>query len=101
MPVINKKQIERITTLCGASIPLKFKRILDKYEHNPEALKEAGIAYATEQIVDLLSTGVDGVHLYTMNRPEVARNILGQICNIRKHFGRQELFSKHAAGTCG
>ncbi|MFA7573250.1 MAG: methylenetetrahydrofolate reductase [NAD(P)H] [Lutispora sp.] len=87
MPVINKKQIERITSLCGTSIPVKFKRILDKYENNPEALKEAGIAYATEQIIDLLSYGVDGIHLYTMNKPEVARKIIDQISNIRNHFG--------------
>lgn len=87
MPVINKKQIERITGLCGTSIPAKFKRILDKYENNPEALKEAGIAYATEQIIDLLSSGVDGIHLYTMNKPEVARKIIDQISNIRSHLG--------------
>ena len=86
MPVINKKQIERITSLCGASIPPKFRRILDKYEDNPEALKEAGIAYATEQIIDLLSSGVDGIHLYTMNRPEVAKKIFSQIAGIRKHL---------------
>ncbi|SHI84519.1 5,10-methylenetetrahydrofolate reductase (NAD(P)) [Lutispora thermophila DSM 19022] len=86
MPVINKKQIERITSLCGASIPAKFRRILDRYENNPEALKEAGIAYATEQIIDLLSSGVDGIHLYTMNKPEIAIKILGQISNIRRHL---------------
>ncbi len=86
MPVINRKQIERITSLCGAGIPPKFRRILDKYENNPEALKEAGIAYATEQIIDLLSSGVDGIHLYTMNRPEVARKIFGQIAEIRKYL---------------
>jgi len=85
MPVINKKMIERITGICGASIPPKFRRILDKYENSPEALKEAGIAYATEQIIDLLSYGVDGIHLYTMNKPEVARKIFGQIRNIRNH----------------
>ena len=84
MPVINKKQIERITSLCGASIPPKFRRILDKYENDPEALKEAGIAYATEQIIDLLSNDVDGIHLYTMNKPEVARGIIGQIGRIRE-----------------
>lgn len=86
MPVLNKKQIERITSLCGASIPPKFRRILDRYEHNPEALKEAGIAYATEQIIDLLSSGVDGIHLYTMNRPAVAKQIFGQIHGIRQHL---------------
>ncbi|MCK9217906.1 MAG: methylenetetrahydrofolate reductase [NAD(P)H] [Firmicutes bacterium] len=86
MPVINKKQIERITSLCGTSIPLKFRRILDKYEHNPEALKEAGIAYATEQIIDLLSYGIDGIHLYTMNKPEISRKIFNQIESIRSYF---------------
>lgn len=84
MPVINKKQIERITSLCGTNIPDKFKRILNKYEHNPEALKDAGIAYATEQIIDLLSSGVDGIHLYTMNKPEVARRIIEPISSMRK-----------------
>lgn len=87
MPVINKKQIERITGLCGATLPLKFRRMMDKYEYDPEALKEAGIAYATEQIIDLLSSGVDGIHLYTMNRPEVARKIISHISNIRSFFG--------------
>lgn len=91
MPVINKKQIERITNLCGASIPLKFRRILDKYEYNPEALKEAGVVYATEQIIDLLSSGVDGIHLYTMNRSEIARNIFNQIQNIRSCFEKENI----------
>jgi methylenetetrahydrofolate reductase (NADPH) len=86
MPVINKKQIERITSLCGASIPPKFRRILERYENEPEALKEAGIAYATEQIIDLLSNDVDGIHLYTMNKPEVARGIIGQIGRIREYL---------------
>ncbi|KEI07032.1 methylenetetrahydrofolate reductase [NAD(P)H] [Clostridium botulinum] len=75
MPVINKKQIERITKLCGAKIPPKFAKILDKYEHNKEALRDAGIAYAVDQIIDLISTGVDGIHLYTMNNPYVANKI--------------------------
>jgi methylenetetrahydrofolate reductase (NADPH) len=90
MPVINKKQIERITGLCGASIPPKFKRILDKYGDNPGALKEAGIAYATEQIIDLLSSGAAGIHLYTMNRPEVARGIISQISYIRSFFNEKD-----------
>lgn len=89
MPVVNKKQIQRITSLCGASLPLKFRRILDRYGDNPEALKEAGIAYASEQIIDLLSSGVAGIHLYTMNQPEVARKIIGHISNIRSFFEEQ------------
>lgn len=75
MPVTNKKQIERMVTLCGATLPRKFQRVLAKYESQPEALREAGIAFATEQIVDLLAHGVDGIHLYTMNNLYVARKI--------------------------
>ena len=90
MPVINKKQIERITGLCGATLPIKFKRILEKYGDNPAALKEAGTAYATEQIIDLLSSGADGIHLYTMNRPEVARKIITHISDIRSFFNEKD-----------
>lgn len=84
MPVINAKQMKRITELCGATIPLKFKKIMDMYENNPEALTQAGIAYATDQIIDLSSSNVDGIHLYTMNNPYVAKNIsknIGKIIN--------------------
>lgn len=84
MPVINAKQMKRITELCGATIPLKFKKIMEMYENNPEALTQAGIAYATDQIIDLSSSNVDGIHLYTMNNPYVAKNIsknIGKIIN--------------------
>jgi methylenetetrahydrofolate reductase (NADPH) len=83
MPVINKNQVLRITSLCGTTLPDKFKRMINKYENNPEALKEAGIAYATEQIIDLISYGTDGIHLYTMNKPEIAQKILSNISYIR------------------
>lgn len=82
MPVVNKNQIERISSLCGAHIPEKFIRIMNKYEHDKDALREAGIAYAVEQIVDLVSSGVDGIHLYTMNNPYVARRIHDNINTI-------------------
>ncbi|MEW8956042.1 methylenetetrahydrofolate reductase [NAD(P)H] [Clostridium sp.] len=75
MPVINKNQINRIASLCKVNIPKKFIKIMDKYEHDKEALKAAGIAYATEQIVDLVSSGVQGIHLYTMNNVYVATKI--------------------------
>lgn len=75
MPVVNKKQIERMATLCGASLPRKFLRMMERFEHSPEAMRDAGIAYAVDQIVDLLSQGVDGVHLYTMNNSSIARRI--------------------------
>lgn len=75
MPVVNKKQIERMVNLCGASLPEKFLRIMNRYEDNPEAMRDAGIAYAVDQIVDLATRGVQGIHLYTMNNPYIARRI--------------------------
>ena len=87
MPVLNKNQILRITKLSGCSIPAKFQRILDRYEHNPEALKEAGEAYAIEQIIDLMAWGVRGIHLYTMNKPETAKRIMSNIEHIRRLQG--------------
>jgi len=68
--------------LSGATLPDKFKKILARYEHNPKALQDAGIAYASEQLIDLLSTGVDGVHLYVMNKPEVAKRLVRNIESI-------------------
>lgn len=82
MPVVNKNQIERMVTTCGASLPKKFVRIMTRYEHSPEALCDAGIAYAVDQIVDLVASGVDGIHLYTMNKPYVARKISEAVSGI-------------------
>ena len=79
MPVTKKKQIERMVNLCGANLPIKFRRILDKYGDNDDALMEAGIVYALNQIVDLLANGVDGIHLYVMNNVAVARRITGTV----------------------
>ncbi|TDT72564.1 5,10-methylenetetrahydrofolate reductase (NAD(P)) [Hypnocyclicus thermotrophus] len=84
IPVTNAKQMKRIFSLSHCSISPKFKRILDKYEHNPEALKEAGIAYATEQIIDLVAWGIDGIHLYTMNKIDTTRKIVKDIEYIIK-----------------
>lgn len=83
MPILNKNQINTIVKLTGNSIPKKLERLLNKYENNPEALKEAGMSYAVSQIIDLLSWGVDGIHIYTMNKPSTARKILGSITAIR------------------
>lgn len=82
MPVTNKNQIERMVTLCGASLPKKFVKILSKYENDPIALEDAGIAYACEQIIDLISNGVEGIHLYTMNKPNVAKRVTSNIKNV-------------------
>lgn len=84
MPVTNKKQIERVVSLCGATLPEKFIKIINKYEHDPEALRDAGIAYANDQIVDLVSTGVRGIHLYTMNNPYVATKISEGVSSLLK-----------------
>ena len=75
MPVTNKKQIERMVNLCGANLPIKFRHILDRYGDDNEALKDAGIVYALNQIVDLLAHGATGIHLYVMNNVYVARRI--------------------------
>lgn len=75
MPVVNKKQIERMVTMSNVTLPMKFLKMMERYEHNPEAIRDAGIAYAINQIVDLVAQGVDGIHLYTMNNPYVAQKI--------------------------
>ena len=75
MPVINKKQIEKMASLCGVIVPKKFVTMMERYENNPIAMRDAGIAYAIDQIVDLTAQGVDGIHLYTMNNPYIARKI--------------------------
>lgn len=82
MPVTNKAQIERMASLCGARLPKKFIKIMDKYENKPEQLHDAGIAYAVDQIVDLLTQGADGIHLYTMNKPDVAFKIHRSIATL-------------------
>ena len=82
MPVTNIKQIQRMVSMCGASLPSKFTKVMQRYENSPEALRDAGIAYAIDQIVDLVSHGVDGIHLYTMNNPYVAEKITNAIENI-------------------
>lgn len=82
MPVTNKAQIERMVSLCGASLPEKYSRIMHKFENNKDALFDAGMAYAINQIVDLLTNGVDGIHLYTMNNPAVARRICEGVRNL-------------------
>ncbi len=84
MPVVNARQILRMVSLCGASLPPKFTRMISRFEQNPTALRDAGIAYAIDQIVDLIAQGVQGIHLYTMNDPDVARRISQAVENLRK-----------------
>ena len=83
MPVLNRSSIERMVSLCGASMPRKLTRILARSGDHPAALREAGMAYAIDQIADLMAAGVDGIHLYTMNNPAVAKQISASIASIR------------------
>lgn len=82
MPVTNGKQIARICQLSGTILPARFRAIVDKFADKPEAMKQAGIAYATEQIIDLIANGVKGIHIYSMNKPEVAANIMHNLSFI-------------------
>lgn len=82
MPVINKAQIERTVSMCGASFPVKFSKMVNKYANDPVALKDAGIAFAIEQIIDLINNDVRGIHLYTMNNVDTATRITNSISNI-------------------
>lgn len=84
MPVINAKQIVRSCELSGTYLPQRFKTIVDRYSDNPEAMKQAGIAYATEQIIDLFANGINAVHVYSMNRVDVAKAIQSNISEIIK-----------------
>lgn len=82
MPVINAAQIKRMVTMCGTSFPERFQKIINKYEDNKDALFDAGMSYALSQIIDLLANDIDGIHLYTMNNPAVAKRIFEGIKNI-------------------
>ena len=82
MPVTNASQIKRITSLSGNMVPPRFLAIVDRFGDNPAAMRQAGIAYATEQIIDLIANGVNHVHIYTMNKPDVAGEILENLSNI-------------------
>ena len=82
MPVTNSKQISKICSLSGTSLTPKFRAILDKFGDNPAALKQAGIAYAVDQIVDMVSNGIKGIHVYTMNKPDVAKSILNSLSAV-------------------
>ncbi len=82
MPVTNATQIKRITSLSGNMVPPRFLAIVDRFGENPEAMKQAGIAYATEQIIDLIANGVNHVHIYTMNKPDIAGAILDNLSQI-------------------
>ena len=76
MPITNAKQVERAISLSGSFMPQRFKSLVDKFGENPSGMMQAGIIYATDQIIDLFANGIKNVHVYSMNKPEVAKKIL-------------------------
>ncbi len=84
MPVTNGRQSLRVCQLSGTMLPPRFRQIVDRFADKPDAMKQAGIAYATEQIIDLLANGVHHIHVYSMNHPEVARQIQANLSEVLK-----------------
>lgn len=82
MPITKANQVERAIQLSGSFMPQRFKSLVDKFGHSPDAMKQAGIAYATDQIIDLYANGIRTVHVYTMNNPDVAAKILDNLSHI-------------------
>lgn len=89
MPITNAKQVERAIKLSGSFMPQRFKSIVDRFGSDPDAMKQAGIAYATDQIIDLYANGITNVHIYSMNKPDVAAGIQGNVSAI---IGKPSLF---------
>ena len=84
MPITNANQVERSIKLSGSFMPQRFKSLVDKFGYNPNAMKQAGIAYATDQIIDLYANGITNVHVYSMNKPDVAAKIQDNLSDIIK-----------------
>ncbi len=84
MPITNANQVERAIKLSGSFMPQRFKSLVDKFGYSPEAMKQAGIAYATDQIIDLFANGITNVHVYSMNKPDVAEKIQSNLSEIIK-----------------
>lgn len=82
MPITNANQLERAIKLSNAFMPQRFRSVVDKFGQNPDAMKQAGIAYATDQIIDLYANGITNVHVYSMNKPDVARCIQNNLSYI-------------------
>ena len=84
MPITNKKQLRRSMELSGTAVPQRFLAIIDRFGDDPEAMKQAGIAYATDQIIDLIANGINHIHVYSMNKPDVAAAIMNNLSAILK-----------------
>ena len=84
MPITNAKQVERAIKLSGSFMPQRFKSLVDRFGGDPDAMKQAGIAYTTDQIIDLYANGITDVHVYSMNKPDVAAKIQDNLSAILK-----------------
>lgn len=84
MPITRANQVENAVKLSGCNVPERFKAIVDRFGDNPAAMQQAGIAYATDQIIDLIANGINNIHVYSMNKPEVAGGILNNLSEIIK-----------------
>ncbi len=82
MPITNGNQVERVSSLSGSFMPQRFKSLVDKFGSSPAAMKQAGIAYATDQIIDLFANGISHVHVYSMNKPDIAAAIMSNLSDI-------------------
>lgn len=90
MPALNSQQLLRTAKLCGCTIPYQLSTEIQKFYNHPEAMQEVGINYAVHQIIDLVANGADGIHIYTMNRPEIAKSIFSNIPSILKSYYEQD-----------
>ena len=82
MPMTNANQVKRAIELSGSFMPQRFKSLVDKFGSSPDAMKQAGIAYATDQIIDLFANGITNVHVYSMNNPDVAAKIQSNLSDM-------------------
>ena len=82
MPITNANQLDRAIKLSGSFMPQRFKSLVDKFGDNPSAMKQAGIIYATDQVIDLYANGIKNVHIYTMNKPDIAQKIQSNVSDI-------------------
>ncbi len=89
MPITNSKSLLHTAKMCGCSIPYQLSTMIESYYRYPNAMKEIGINYATHQIIDLITNGVDGIHIYTMNKPEIAKAIFANIPTVLKELNHE------------
>ncbi len=84
MPITRATQVANAISMSGSNMPERFRNLVDHFGNNPAAMQQAGIAYATDQIIDLIANGVEHIHVYSMNKPEVAEGIMKNLSEIIK-----------------